>query len=407
MNIQESTPLLNRNNDTIVVINKIKESKPESPQTKKRILCLDTARGLTIFGMILVDNQGGDYVIWPLKETSWNGLSTADLIFPSFIFISGFSVALALKNSKNDIKTWSNIIRRTFLLFFIQCFLNLMAHKFVFDSFRIMGVLQRIALCYFLSCFSFLCFSKWVQRLFLAACSIVYLALMYGYPVPGGCGRGNTTPTCNAGAYFDHSVFHNNMIQPNDPEGLLSTLMAFVTCWGGVEFGRIFTNYFKKHSYANTDIVFRWILVSTLFLIPSIAIACTVIPFNKLIWSFSFALFTVSMGGYFISILYLLIDIIPWKSNRTRNLINKSVQPFVWIGMNPITIYSLMIFIEILLMFYIKVHNEYFWTRSYEVLYLSWLKNPYLASTVFSLVWFVFYDAIAYLMYRNKIFIKL
>jgi len=425
MNIQgESTPLISHETKHVVV--KVKDTDKEkqnhqhansspkltptatasTPTTNRRMGSLDTVRGLTIFGMILVDNQGGPDVIWPLKETEWNGLSTADLIFPSFLFICGFSVALALKNSKNDIKTWANIIRRTFLLFFIQCFLNLMAHHFVFDSFRIMGVLQRIAICYFLSCMSFLCFPVFLQRIFLLSLSTVYLALMYGWNIPGGCGKGNLTPSCNAGSYIDNRVFGPNMIHPNDPEGLLSTAMAFVTTWMGVEFGRVFTQYYKKYTYSQYDIIGRWLMLVILFIVPAIGLGATVVPFNKLIWSFSFALFTVGAGGALIILAYVVIDVVEWGP-KMRRAIDVCIQPFVWIGMNPITIYSVMIFIEIIMMFYIKVGSISLWTAIYEKMYLSWLKNSYLASTVFSLGWFVFFDFIAYIMHRNKIFIKL
>eukprot|EP01132_Coremiostelium_polycephalum_P009108 gene9108-11160_t len=371
----------------------------------RRMGSLDTVRGLTIFGMILVDNQGGPDVIWPLKETAWNGLSTADLIFPSFLFICGFSISLALKNSKNDVKTWANIIRRTLLLFFIQCFLNLMARKFDFQTFRIMGVLQRISLCYFASCVSFLCLPVFLQRFFLAACTTIYLSLMYALPVPG-CGKGNLTPSCNAGSYIDNAVFKANMIHPNDPEGLISTFSAFITTWMGLEFGRIFTTNYRKHEYSNHDILLRWIILTILFFIPAIALGATVMPFNKLIWSFSFALFTVGAGGALISVAFFLIDVVNWKP-RIRNLVDKSIQPMVWIGMNPITIYALMIFIEIIFMFYLTVDGTSLWTAIYEKMYLSWLKNGFLASTVFSIGWLVFFDGIAYLMFRYKIFIKL
>jgi len=72
---------------------------PKLPQTKKeRLLCLDVLRGLTMVGMIMVDSMGDfDHVIWPLNETEWNGLTTADCIFPSFLFIMGLAVPLALK----------------------------------------------------------------------------------------------------------------------------------------------------------------------------------------------------------------------------------------------------------------------------------------------------------------------
>ncbi|EGG19017.1 hypothetical protein DFA_02260 [Cavenderia fasciculata] len=404
-NHTEKSPLLNEqqhvslpinNDDSTATITKTPSATPTTTQ-RKRVLSLDTVRGLTIFGMILVDNQGGPQVIWPLLETEWNGLSTADLIFPSFLFICGFSVALALKSAKNDIKTWYNIIRRTLLLFFIQAFLNLMAHKFVFDSFRVMGVLQRISICYFACCCSFLLLPLVGQRIFLVACAAIYLSVMYGLDVPG-CGRGVLTPSCNAGSYIDNSVLGANMIHPNDPEGLLSTFSAFITTWMGLELGRIFTRFYRKHDYAHLNILIRWIGIAVVFGVTGIALGVTKMPVNKLIWSFSFALITVACGSLLISVAYYLLDVVEWSPTVKRH-IEFSIQPFMWIGMNPISIYTLMIFIEIIFMFYLHTSDgTSLWTAIYEKMYLTWLRNGYLASTVFSLGWFAFFDFIAFLI---------
>lgn len=77
-------------------------------------------------GMIMVDSMGNfNYVIWPLDETIWNGLTTADCVFPSFLFIMGLAIPLALKQEdrwKKD--TWFKIIKRFVLLFLIGMALN-------------------------------------------------------------------------------------------------------------------------------------------------------------------------------------------------------------------------------------------------------------------------------------------
>lgn len=78
-------------------------------------------------GMILVDSMGNfSYVIWPLNETEWNGLSTADCVFPSFLFIGGMAVVLAinLQRDRKDIAVWKRLIKRTLILFFIGELLN-------------------------------------------------------------------------------------------------------------------------------------------------------------------------------------------------------------------------------------------------------------------------------------------
>lgn len=79
-----------------------------------------------MFGMIIVDSMGDyDYVIWPLDESAWNGLSTADCIFPSFLFIMGLAIPLALKREdRAKRETWLKIVKRFALLFLIGVILN-------------------------------------------------------------------------------------------------------------------------------------------------------------------------------------------------------------------------------------------------------------------------------------------
>jgi predicted acyltransferase len=75
-------------------------------------------------GMIMVDSMGDfDHIIWPLRETDWDGLSTADCIFPSFLFIMGLAIPLALKREdKFKWDTWKRILKRFVLLFLIGMF---------------------------------------------------------------------------------------------------------------------------------------------------------------------------------------------------------------------------------------------------------------------------------------------
>ena len=77
-------------------------------------------------GMIMVDSMGDfDHVIWPLNETTWDGLTTADCIFPSFLCIMGLAVPLAMKREeRNKGSTWYKIIKRFILLFVIGMLLN-------------------------------------------------------------------------------------------------------------------------------------------------------------------------------------------------------------------------------------------------------------------------------------------
>lgn len=199
-------------------------------------------------GMILVDNMGNfDYVIWPLDETIWNGLTTADCVFPCFLFIMGLAVPLALKREDRFKKeTWYKILKRFALLFIIGMALNFQGRiprvftTWPFVGWRIMGVLQRISICYLVMSAMYLFFGQLYQYIIvISSCLGLYLALMYGVNVPPfegePCGRGNTSPECNTGAFFDQSIFGRKyMMWPYDPEGILSTLPSIFNTFIGL-----------------------------------------------------------------------------------------------------------------------------------------------------------------------------
>jgi len=128
---------------------------------------------------------------------------------------------------------WFKILKRSLLLFFIGLFFNLWAINFgSFTRVRVPGVLQRISLCYLVVSVMLLCLPIVLQWLFIAAYMISYLLLIYLVDVPN-CGKGILTDECNSAGYIDRSIFGDNMIQPTDSEGLVSSLTAVITCYLG------------------------------------------------------------------------------------------------------------------------------------------------------------------------------
>lgn len=173
--------------------------------------------------MIVVNSKGSDdYQIWPLAESEWNGLTTADCIFPSFLFIMGLAIPLALKpDDRHKKEVWLKIFKRFAILFLIGVALNFqdkipeIFQETPFTGFRIPGVFQRISICYLVISAHYLLFSKFYFHFIpIVGCLAVYLGFMYGYPVPPypiypdvPCGRGNTSEYCYFGAYLDLKVF--------------------------------------------------------------------------------------------------------------------------------------------------------------------------------------------------------
>ena len=180
-----------------------------------RLLSLDFFRGATVAAMILVNNPGSwAHIYAPLEHAEWNGCTPTDLVFPFFLFIVGVSIAYAMGSRKLDPashnKTIVKALKRALILFGLGLFLSLFPKVFTepaeaFQHVRIPGVLQRIAVVFFISSVIFLKTSeKNIFRLFIVLLA-VYWALMTFVPVPG-VGYANLEKETNLGAWIDRSV---------------------------------------------------------------------------------------------------------------------------------------------------------------------------------------------------------
>lgn len=264
-----------------------------------RIVSLDVFRGMTIAGMILVNNSGGPSY-GPLDHAEWNGWTHTDLIFPFFMFIAGASMALSFarrrskafntEGTKDTKHTEENgdgakVLRRTLLwhtvrrgatIFFIGLFLNL--YPWFFDAnryanLRIPGVLQRIGFCYIFAGIIYLWTSReaptlsaknadkggaltfdrsYVRVGIIVTALLAYWAAMKLIPVPG-VGAGDLSPNNNLAAFIDNSIFtarHMWQHRPWDPEGLLSSLPALCTMLIGTFVGELFVSSGRTSSAA-------------------------------------------------------------------------------------------------------------------------------------------------------------
>jgi len=150
------------------------------PPSGERLLSLDAFRGLTIAGMILVNDAGDwDHVFPPLQHAAWDGWTLADLIFPFFLFIVGvsmsFSFSRRVRQSHSLTGVYLQIVRRTLMLFVLGLFLNAIYYipgGLSFSVLRIPGVLQRIAVVYFFASFVMLKTETKVQAV-IAVCLLL------------------------------------------------------------------------------------------------------------------------------------------------------------------------------------------------------------------------------------------
>ncbi len=271
-----------------------------------RLISLDAFRGLTIAGMILVNNPGSWSTVYlPLLHAPWHGWTPTDFIFPFFLFIVGvsmtFSFAKQLERlSRKDI--YLKIIRRSLILFGLGMFLALFPF-FEIWSVRIPGVLQRIAVCYLIASIIYLNTTRQQQIWISGSLLLFYWAIMMLVPVPG-YSAGDLSVEGNLAAFVDSILLKGHMWKETwDPEGILSTIPAIVTTLTGALTGHLLRADMDKRDIAGWLFTGGWIaiLVGLFWGI--------FFPINKSLWTSSYVVFTSGCALQFLGFCYWLIDV--------------------------------------------------------------------------------------------------
>ena len=219
-----------------------------------------------------------------------------------------------------------------------------------------------------------------------------------------GCTReNNLLPDCNFGAYVDQKIFGRfHMIFPNDPEGLFTTTNAFLNSYIGYYFCLIMTD----HKNQTSKILKLW---------TGVSLACVLIggfgeflmPLNKKIWSTSFVFMTAGITGFSLTLLTLLVDVLGSSLGLYSKVVRVVTKPFVWLGRNPLIIFILMDVVAIIMIKYITISDKSLWAQFYHYAFASWITNETVCSTVFACFFAVVWMAVAGILFKFKIFIRL
>jgi predicted acyltransferase len=297
--------------------------------TPARLLSLDAFRGLTMLLMVLVNNGGGPQSYAQLEHSAWDGWTLTDTLFPSFVWIAGVAITLALGRRLANGEARGSLLKVVFRRALILYFLGLLVYAFPHFSFahqRLLGVLQRIAICYLAASVIYLYTGIRAQIVWIVALFAAYWLMMAFMNVPGW-GPGNLSMEGNFAHYVDSIVLgaHNYARTKTwDPEGIVSTLPAIGTALLGVMAGHILRLDIplavRRH---------RLLLVGV-FLLAIGLIWNIKLPINKKLWTDSFATFMAGLDFGVLAIFIWLVD--------ERGL-SKWVKPFLITGMNAITVY--------------------------------------------------------------------
>lgn len=369
---------------------------------QQRYLALDVFRGMTICFMIIVNSPGSwDIAYAPLLHATWHGFTPTDLVFPSFLFAVGNAMAFVMPKYEalgNGV-FWRKTLKRTFLIFL----LGYLMYWFPFlhqaadggwelrpiAETRIMGVLQRIALCYFFASVILHFASQKIAMWIGAGLLLLYWLLSYVF---GDAGDPYSLAG-NAGLKLDLAVlgpkhlYHGEGVA-FDPEGLLSILPAIVNVLIGYFAGMLIRRQ------GNTYETIAKLMLTGVVLIFVALVWDMAFPINKKLWTSSFVLLTSGIALLTLSVLIYVIEILQRK---------KFTYFFVVFGRNPLFIYLLS---EILLvtLYLIPLGESNVQVSIYNV--FSSFASPVNASLMFALFFMLVCWSVGYVLDRRKIYIR-
>ncbi|MBL7699873.1 MAG: DUF1624 domain-containing protein [Chitinophagaceae bacterium] len=372
-----------------------------------RFLALDVFRGLTVCFMIIVNTPGdGATPFAPFLHADWHGFTPTDLVFPSFLFAVGNAMSFSMEKYRQlgDGAFFGKVIKRSALIFLLGYLMYWFPFFTIHDGqfalkpvsgTRIMGVLQRIALCYLFA-------SLLIRFLSQRGVMVASIILLFGYwllLLAYGDSSDVYGMQTNAGFYFDKFVlgeghmYHGEGV-PFEPEGLLSTLPAIVNVIIGYYAGVFVQNKGKTY-----ETVARLLLAGSVLILAALAWN-SVFPVNKKLWTSSFVLLTTGIDLAIIAGLIFLVEI------RKAGLPEKGWTKFFTIfGKNPLFIYLLSELLAIT-MWQVNVgrkQSTYSWINSSFFQRIA--PGPF-GSLFFALTFMMVCWSVGYFLDKRKVYIR-
>jgi predicted acyltransferase len=421
--------------------------------TRERLISLDVFRGLTILLMTIVNNPGSWNAVYPpLLHSEWHGCTLTDLVFPFFIFIMGVAVSFAMPTKTFDSTTFNKILVRSLRMFCLGIFFNffskiqlfgldgiplligrliitiavgyalmgnfsskvknILAFSILFiylflaysgieayQDVRLPGVLQRIAIVYFVVSLLYLKSNQRTQIIVAAVLLLAYWAMMALIPVPG-IGEANFDKGTNLASWLDSILLKGHMYRGTitwDPEGILSTIPSIGTGIIGLLIGQLLHRSIPKIEIA------KKMAIAGIALIIVAQIWSIVFPINKSLWTSTYTLYTAGLATTCLALLYYIIDILNLK---------KGIKLFLIWGVNPMIVFF---FSQIIPQGLVMIQFENPHSPGEQINLLNYLysfgiapffSNPMSASLAGALVYVGIWTFILWIFYKNKLIFK-
>ena len=352
-----------------------------------RLESLDVFRGLTIAGMILVSTPGTWNAVYaPLEHADWNGWTPTDLVFPFLLCARGAAVPFALARRRGTPRLRRHVVRRAAMLFALGLVLNAIETPPPIDlaTFRILGVLQRIALVYLAVAWLTEETSRRTQMIVAAAALVGYWAAFVLIPVrPGDTVTG----------LIDRTVLGRHVLAPwGDPEGFLSTIPSIATALAGV-----FAGEWLKLPRQPHRSIYLWMAGAAA---AGLGLAWgLVFPINKNVWTSSFALFSAGMAAQTLALCHWLLDVHHWRWWSA---------PFAAFGRNPLAAYFLSVGFDALLARWMTEEGASLKSMVYRAAFARWLApccGAEAASLAYAIAYVALWALVVMEMRRRRIFI--
>lgn len=391
-------------------------------QPSGRLLSLDILRGVTIAGMILVNNPGSwSHIYTPLEHAPWNGLTPTDLVFPFFMFIMGISTFFSLRKFefKPSKHLLEKILRRTVLIYLIGlaiawfsnfCYGLSRADAAIplgerifdaansFDHLRLVGVMPRLALCYCAASLIAITVRHRLIPWLIAGILVVYSFILL-------LGHGYDFSSDNIIYIVDKAILGENHMYKGlvvdgvnnvfDPEGLLSTLPAIAHVLIGFMCGEAIMS--TKDNFKRISDLF---ITGTILMFAGFLLSYG-LPINKNIWSPTFVLTTCGLAANFLGLLIWIIDI---RGNKAWSRFFESF------GINPLFLYVLGGVLGILFgSIKVPFGAESISIKSliYKEALVPMFGSEIFASCIYAILFVCLNWCIGYILYKKKIYIKI